>query len=57
MWKDPIVEEVRKVRRRLEKQFGPDADSYLNHIYEQQKKSKVKFVSRVHKKPSARKAA
>jgi hypothetical protein len=57
MWKDPIVQDVRNARKLLEKDFGPDEDAYLRHIYAQQKKNKVRLVSRSSKKPYARKAA
>jgi hypothetical protein len=45
MWKDIIVEEVHKVRKKLEKEFGSDADAFLKHIYNQQKKNKLFFRS------------
>ena len=57
MWKDPIVEEVRKARKLLENEFGPKAEDLLRHIYSQQKKIKGKLISRSPKKISIRKAA
>jgi hypothetical protein len=57
MWKDPIVEDIRKVRKRLEKEFGPNKDTFLKHIYSQEKRSQAKFVSRSPKKHLSQKAA
>jgi hypothetical protein len=57
MWKDPIVEEVRKARRQIEKEYGPDTDAFLQHIYDQQKKVKSRLVSRGPKKRLTRKVA
>jgi hypothetical protein len=57
MWKDPIVDDVRKVRRRLEKKFGSDREAFLKYIYEQESKSGRRLVSRSPKKRLARKVA
>ena len=57
MWKDPIVEDVRKVRKQLEKKFGSDQDAFLKHIYDQEKKAKARLVSHSPKKRLAHKAA
>jgi hypothetical protein len=57
MWRDPIIEEVRKARKQIEKEFGSDTDAFLRHIYEQQKKAKSRLVSRLPKKRLARKVA
>ena len=57
MWKDPIVEEVRKARKQIEKEFGSDTDAFLQHIYDQQKKAKSRLVSRSPKKRFTRKVA
>jgi hypothetical protein len=57
MWKDPIVEEVRKARKQIEKEFGSDTDAFLQHIYDQQKRVKSRLVSRPPKKHLSRKVA
>ena len=57
MWKDPIVEEVRKARKQLEKEFGNDQEAFLAHIYAQEKKSKHKLVTGSPKKHLTSKAA
>jgi hypothetical protein len=57
MWKDPIVEDIRKVRKQLENEFGPDQDAFLKHIYDQEKKAKSRLVARSPKKLFSRKAA
>jgi hypothetical protein len=57
MWKDPIVEDVRKVRKQLEIKSGPDQDAFLKHIYDQEKMTKARLVSRSPKKRLAHKAA
>jgi len=57
MWKDPIVEDIRKIRKQLEKKFGPDQDAFLRNIYAQEKMTKARIVSRSPKKKLAHKAA
>ena len=57
MLKDPIVEDIRKVRKQLEKKYGTDQDAYLNHIYNQETKSKGRLFSRSPKKRFSIKAA
>jgi hypothetical protein len=57
MWKDPIVEDIRKIRKRLEKNFDPDQGAFLKHIAEQEKTSKSRLVSRSPKKRFSHKAA
>jgi hypothetical protein len=44
--KDPIVQEVRETRRRIEEEFGHDVNKYLDHVYEAQKKYGDKLVRR-----------
>ncbi len=46
MIKDPIVEEVRKVRHQTEKEFGNDVKKHIEHIYREQRKHSKKLVSR-----------
>lgn len=57
MWKDPIVEDIRKIRKQLEKKFGSDQDAFLRNIYEQEKMTKARLVSRLPKNHLAHKAA
>jgi hypothetical protein len=57
MWKDPIVENVRKVRKQLEKKFGSDQDAFLRHVYDQEKMNTARLVSRSPKKRLTHKAA
>jgi hypothetical protein len=57
MWKDPIVEDIRKIRKRLEKKFGPNRSAFLKHIADQEKTSKSRLVSRSPKKRLSHKAA
>ena len=45
MWKDPFVEEVRKVREAHAAQFDYDLDAIYSDIKEQENKSKRKFTS------------
>ena len=37
VYKDPIVAEVRKVRKAIEAEFGNDVDKYFEHMMEYQK--------------------
>jgi hypothetical protein len=57
MWKDPIVKEVRKVRKQLEKEAGNDLKGFIKNIYAQQQKTTLKLVSRGPKRKLSRKAA
>ena len=57
MWKHPIVEDIRKIRKQLEKKFSPDRDAFLRNIYDQEKMTKARLVSRSPKKHFAHKAA
>jgi hypothetical protein len=57
MLKDPIVEEIRKVRKQLETDFNPDQTKFLKQIAEQEKRSKTRLVTREPKKRFSCKAA
>ncbi|MFH1860127.1 MAG: hypothetical protein ABH870_03820 [bacterium] len=46
MIKDPIVEEVRKVRHQIEEEFGNNIKKHIEHIYEEQRKHPERLVSR-----------
>ena len=54
--KDMIVEEVRRIRHEIEKEYGQDTQKYLEHIYTAQKKHGNKLVSRQPKPLNKRKA-
>jgi hypothetical protein len=43
--KDPIIEEVRRVRKKIEADHGDDWDSLARHLIETQKTSSAKLVS------------
>ena len=45
MWKDPIVEEVRKVRERHAAQFNYDLEAICRDLKEQERKGRRKLVS------------
>jgi hypothetical protein len=49
MSEDPIVEEVRAVRRQHAEQFGYDLQAIVADIQLQEKNSGVKFVKRPHR--------
>ena len=46
MSNDPIVEEVRKVRLEIERECGPSADAYFEHLKKVQEKWKERLVRR-----------
>jgi len=46
MIKDPVVEEVRKVRHQIEEEFGSNIKKHIEHIYEEQRKHPERLVSR-----------
>jgi len=52
MWKDEIVEEVRKVRDEYAAKFDYDIDAIYKDIKEQEKQSLRKVVSLPSKKPA-----
>lgn len=54
MWKDPIVEEVRKIRQRHAAKFNYDLDAICRDLQEQEQKSSRKVVSLPAKKPARR---
>ena len=43
--KDPIVEEVRRVRKKIEADHGDNWDSLARHLIERQNASSAKVVS------------
>ncbi len=45
MWKDKIVEEVRKVREEHAAKFGYDLDAIYRDLKKQEKRSKQKVIS------------
>ncbi len=51
MWKDEIVEEVRKVRDEYAAKFNYDLDAIYKDIKEEEKKTRRKIVSLPPKKP------
>ncbi len=53
MWKDQIVEDVRKIRKEHAEKFGYDLDSIYRDLKKHEKRSKRKVVSL----PAKRKAA
>lgn len=46
MWTDPIVEEVRKHRREIEKSCGDDFDKIYNQIKEREKQIQDRLVTK-----------
>jgi hypothetical protein len=52
MAKDPIVQEVRSIRKEIEQQY-PDAASFYEHLEQQQKAYRKRLVRR-HPKESPR---
>jgi hypothetical protein len=44
--KDPIVEEIREIRRTLEAEFNANPDNLLEYIYAQQRKKPDRLVAR-----------
>lgn len=46
MFKDPIVEEVRKTRREIEAELGNDPAKYVQHLREVQERYRDRLVRR-----------
>jgi hypothetical protein len=51
MWKDAIVEETRKAREEYAARFNYDLDAIYRDLKKQEKRSKRKAVSLLHKEP------
>ena len=51
MWKDPIVEETRKLREEYASRFKHDADAIFEDICKRQRESGKNFVSFPPRKP------
>jgi len=54
MWKDPIVEETRKLREQYASQFNHDIDAIFKDIQQRQAQSGKKLVSFPARKPLKR---
>ena len=52
MWKDPIVEETRKIRVQYASKFNHDIDAIFEDIQKRQIRSTIKPVSLPPRKPS-----
>ena len=46
MSKDPIVEEVRKIRHQIESDYKNDSDKYYEHLLNIQKKYRRRLIKR-----------
>lgn len=46
MYKDPIVEEVRQIRREIERQCGSYPDAYYEHLERLQQQWQARLVRR-----------
>lgn len=57
MWKDPIVEEVRKARDEYARRFNYDLDAICRDLREKQKTGGIKVVSLPAKRPKSPPAA
>ncbi len=51
MWRDPIVEEIHKIREEYAKQFGFDINTICKDIQDKQARSGHKLVSFPARKP------
>lgn len=56
MRKDPIVEQVRSIRKEIERQY-PDAESFYKHLEQQQEAYRTRLVRRKPKKTPRTKAS
>ncbi len=54
---DPIVEEIREIRKEIEDEYGNDVKKHLEHIYETQKRHSGRLVSRKPRRIQKRKVA
>jgi len=56
MRKDPIVEQVRSIRKEIERQY-PDAESFYKHLEQQQEAYRTRLTCREPKKAPPAKAS
>ena len=56
MRKDPIIEQVRSIRKQIEKQY-PDAESFYKHLEQQQEPYRPLLIRRKAKKAPPAKAS
>jgi len=56
MRKDPIIEQVRSVRKEIERQY-PDAESFYKHLKQQQEAYRSRLTRRKPKKAPPAKAS
>ncbi len=49
MWKDPIVEEIHKIREKMAKEADYDVHQLIANMQKREKESNAKVVSRVKK--------
>jgi hypothetical protein len=52
MWKDPVVEEVRKIRQQHAKRFNYDLRAIVDDLRKQQEQSGRKYVQFEPRRPS-----
>ncbi len=52
MWKDEIVEEVRRIRDELSARFNYDLDAIVRDLQEKQRRSGRKIISLAKKNPA-----
>jgi hypothetical protein len=50
MWKDPIVEEIHKIREKMAEEVNYDVHQLIENMRKREKESKAKVVSRIGKK-------
>mgnify|MGYP006300584227 CR=1 FL=1 len=50
MWKDPIVEEIHKIREKMAEEVNYDVHQLIENMRKREKESKAKVVSRTEKK-------
>lgn len=50
MWKDPIVEEIHKIREKMAEEVNYDVHQLIENMQKREKESNAKIVSRTEKK-------
>jgi hypothetical protein len=56
MRKDPVIEQVRSVRKEIERQY-PDAESFYKHLEQQQEACRTRLTRREPRKTPRTKAS
>lgn len=50
-WKDPVVEEIREIRRLIDAEVGGDVHAYFERLRKAQETSRARLVQKIERAP------